>query len=296
MFPSIPNPNFKLHVGWRTIKTAVSAMLVAIVYCLIGRNPAFACIGVIFGMGVDMQDSIKNGGNRLFGTLIGGLLSIVVFWIYLLFYPQGGHSVFLAVLLGFATVVLILLCQYFWPGGVQPGGVVLCIVLFSTPIESYVSYALNRILDTAIGVIVALLVNYFLPRARVVAFLWRAAGSPKVENGKNPFTDVKADAYYYDAVLWAVEQGVTSGTSATTFSPDATVTRGQTVTFLYRNAGSPEVSGTMPFTDVEADAYYAKAVQWAVQQKITTGTSETTFSPMSDCTRGQIVTFLYRAK
>ena len=133
-------------------------------------------------------------------------------------------------------------------------------------------------------------------RAQMVTFLWRAAGSPKVENGKNPFTDVKADAYYYDAVLWAVEKGVTSGTSATTFSPDATVTRGQTVTFLYRNAVSPEVSGTMPFTDVEADAYYAKAVQWAVQQKITTGTSETTFSPMSDCTRGQIVTFLYRAK
>ena len=133
-------------------------------------------------------------------------------------------------------------------------------------------------------------------RAQMVTFLWRAAGSPKVENGKNPFTDVKADAYYYDAVLWAVEKGVTSGTSATTFSPDATVTRGQAVTFLYRNAGSPEVSGTMPFTDVEADAYYAKAVQWAVQQKITTGTSETTFSPMSDCTRGQIVTFLYRAK
>ena len=125
-------------------------------------------------------------------------------------------------------------------------------------------------------------------RAQMVTFLWRAAGSPKVENGKNPFTDVQADAYYYDAVLWAVEKGVTSGTSATTFSPDATVTRGQTVTFLYRNAGSPEVSGTMPFTDVEADAYYAKAVQWAVQQ--------TTFSPMSDCTRGQIVTFLYRAK
>ena len=113
---------------------------------------------------------------------------------------------------------------------------------------------------------------------------------------ENPFVDVKEGAYYYDAVLWAVEQKITSGTSATTFSPDATVTRGQTVTFLYRNAGSPEVSGTMPFADVEADAYYAKAVQWAVQQKITTGTSETTFSPMSDCTRGQIVTFLYRAK
>ena len=129
-------------MGWRTIKTAVTAILVAVVYCLLERNPAFACIGVIFGLGTDMPDSIKNGGNRLFGTLIGGLLAIVV---------------------------LILLCQYFWPGGVQPGGVVLCIVLFSTPVETYVAYALNRIFDTAVGVIVALLVNYFLPRERVVA-------------------------------------------------------------------------------------------------------------------------------
>ena len=95
--PEFPRRDFQLHVGWRTIKTAVSAMLVAIVYCLIGRNPAFACIGVIFGMGVDMRDSIQNGGNRLFGTLIGGLLSIGVFWVYLLFYPQGGHTVLLAV-------------------------------------------------------------------------------------------------------------------------------------------------------------------------------------------------------
>ena len=169
--PEFPRSDFRLHVGWRNIKTSVTAMLVAMIYCLIGRNPAFACIGVIFGMGSDMADSIQNGGNRLFGTLIGGLLSIVVFWCYLRVYPQGGHSMLLAVLLGIATVVLILLCQYFWPGGVQPGGVVLCIVLFSTPIETYVSYALNRILDTAIGVIVALLVNYFLPRERVVA-LW----------------------------------------------------------------------------------------------------------------------------
>ena len=169
--PEFPRSDFRLHVGWRNIKTSVTAMLVAMIYCLIGRNPAFACIGVIFGMGSDMADSIQNGGNRLFGTLIGGLLSIAVFWCYLRVYPQGGHSMLLAVMLGIATVILILLCQYFWPGGVQPGGVVLCIVLFSTPIEIYVSYALNRILDTAIGVIVALLVNYFLPRERVVA-LW----------------------------------------------------------------------------------------------------------------------------
>ena len=169
--PRIPNPDFQLHVGWRTIKTAITAMLVAVIYCLIGRNPAFACIGVIFGLGYDMEDSIKNGGNRLFGTLIGGLLAIVVFWFYLLFFPQGGHTVFLALLLGVGVVILILLCNYFWPGGVQPGGVVLCIVLFSTPMETYISYSLNRIFDTAVGVIVALAVNYYLPRERVVA-LW----------------------------------------------------------------------------------------------------------------------------
>ena len=179
MFPSIPNPNFKLHVGWRNIKTSITAMLVAIVYCLIGRNPAFACIGVIFGLGYDMEDSIKNGGNRLFGTLIGGLLSIVVFRFYLIFFPQGGHTVFLAVLLGFAIVVLILLCSYFWPGGVQPGGVVLCIVLFSTPVDSYIPYALNRILDTSVGVIVALAVNYFLPRERVVCWWEKVTGREK---------------------------------------------------------------------------------------------------------------------
>ena len=127
----------------------------------------------------------------------------------------------------------------------------------------------------------------------MVTFLWRAAGSPKVENAKNPFTDVKADAYYYDAVLWAVENGITSGTSATTFAPDATVTRAQTVTFLYRAAGSPAASGSS-FSDVSSDAYYANAVAWAVEKGITTGTSEGKFSPNANCTRAQIVTFLYR--
>ena len=130
-------------------------------------------------------------------------------------------------------------------------------------------------------------------RAQMVSFLWRANGSPKAA-GANPFTDVSADAYYYDAVLWAVEKGITSGTSATTFSPNATVTRGQTVTFLHRANGSPAVSGSNPFTDVAADAYYAAAVQWAVAENVTAGTSATTFASDAPCTRGQIVTFLYR--
>ena len=127
----------------------------------------------------------------------------------------------------------------------------------------------------------------------MVTFLWRAAGEPEPEITANPFTDVSASAYYYDAVLWAVKQGITNGTSATTFSPDATVTRGQTVTFLWRNAGSPAVSGS-GFADVAANAYYATAVAWAAHEGITSGTSATTFSPDNACTRAQIVTFLYR--
>lgn len=131
-------------------------------------------------------------------------------------------------------------------------------------------------------------------RAQMVTFLWRAAGSPKVENVSNPFTDVKLSSYYYDAVLWAIKNGVTSGTSATTFHPDNTVTRGQTVTFLYRNAGSPDVETTGSFTDVAATSYYAQAVAWAVKNGITTGVGNGKFAPDADCTRAQIVTFLYR--
>lgn len=130
-------------------------------------------------------------------------------------------------------------------------------------------------------------------RAQMVTFLWRAAGSPEPENTVTPFADVSATAYYYDAVLWAVGEGITNGTSATTFSPDATVNRGQTVTFLWRNAGSPVASGSS-FADVAADAYYASAVAWAAHKGITSGTSATTFSPNNACTRAQIVTFLWR--
>ena len=137
--------------------------------------------------------------------------------------------------------------------------------------------------------------NNACTRAQMVTFLWRAAGEPEPESTVNPFTDVSTSAYYYEAVLWAVERGITNGTSATTFSPDATVTRGQTVTFLWRNAGSPAVSGS-GFADVAADAYYATAVAWAANEGITSGTSATAFSPSNACTRAQIVTFLYRAQ
>lgn len=151
-------------VGMRNVKTALAAAFCALAYYFVGRSPAFACIGAIFGMGSDMEDSRKNGGNRLFGTLIGGLLGMLLFRIYLIFKPDGEYTLWLVPLTFIGTVILIVLCQMVWVGGVQPGGVVLCILLFNTPVESYVSYALYRILDTTIGVLVAWAVSYVFPR------------------------------------------------------------------------------------------------------------------------------------
>ena len=133
-------------------------------------------------------------------------------------------------------------------------------------------------------------------RAQVVTFLWRAAGEPKAEISECDFTDVDKDGYYYNAMLWALEEGITTGISETEFAPNATVTRGQVVTFLYRAAGEPVVSGEMAFTDVEAADYYYNAVLWAVEKGVTTGVTTTEFAPKDECTRGQIVTFLYRAR
>ena len=133
-------------------------------------------------------------------------------------------------------------------------------------------------------------------RAQAVAFLWRAAGSPKPETRTMPFTDVPAGSYYYDAVLWAVENDITKGTSDTTFSPNMTCTRAQIVAFLWRSEKSPAAGTANPFADVKSTAYYADAVLWAVKENITRGTTNTTFSPDADCTRSQIVTFLWRCK
>ena len=132
-------------------------------------------------------------------------------------------------------------------------------------------------------------------RAQAVTFLWRAAGSPAPANSATPFTDVAADSYYAQAVAWAVENGITKGTSDTTFSPDAHCSRAQIVTFLWRAQKSPVVTAANPFADVSVDAYYVNAIQWAVSEGVTTGTSAVTFSPDADCTRAQIVTFIWRA-
>ena len=130
-------------------------------------------------------------------------------------------------------------------------------------------------------------------RAELVTFLWRAAGEPEPENAKNPFTDVAAGSYYEKAVLWAVEKGITKGVDVGKFAPDQTCTRAQIVTFIYRAAGKPEVTGTNPFIDVEKNDYY-DAILWAVENGITNGVDVDKFAPNQTCTRAQGVTFLYR--
>ncbi len=136
--------------------------------------------------------------------------------------------------------------------------------------------------------------NASCTRAQMVTFLWRAAGCPEPKTTVCPFADVDMDSYYGKAVLWAIENGITNGTSATTFGPDAACTRAQMAAFLCRMAGGKAVSSTGAFADVKADAYYAEAVQWAVENGVTNGTGEGKFSPDAICTRGQMVTFLYR--
>ena len=157
----------KVHIGMRNIKTAFAATLCALIYLLINRNPTFACIGAVFGMGGDLGQSKLSGGNRLFGTIIGGLIGMGLFRIYIIFHPEGGFKPLMLLLLFAGVVVMILISTAVkWPGAIQPGGVMLCIILFNTPVESYIAYSLNRILDTAIGVIIALLINFLLPQER----------------------------------------------------------------------------------------------------------------------------------
>ncbi len=136
--------------------------------------------------------------------------------------------------------------------------------------------------------------NATCTRAQMVTFLWRAAGAPEPTAAENPFDDLDESAYYYKAILWAYENGITAGTGAATFSPDGKVTRAQSVTFLFRALGGRS-GADMPFEDVADSAYYYDAVLWAAENGVTEGTGETTFSPESDCLRAQIITFLYRA-
>ncbi len=139
-------------------------------------------------------------------------------------------------------------------------------------------------------------VNDGCTRAQIVTFLYRQAGSPEVSaDVKNPFTDVSADSVYYKAIMWAVSEGITKGTTATTFDPNAVCTRGQIVTFLFRASGDEKVATTVSFNDVAEGSYCYDAVAWAVANGITKGFNDTTFAPNATCTRGQAVTFIYRA-
>ena len=164
------------------------------------------------------------------------------------------------------------------------------------PANAYFADAVKWAVDK--GVTNGLSANLFGPyesctRAQIVTFLWRAAGSPEPK-AMSSFTDVPVSAYYAKAVAWAVENGITNGMTETTFAPNATCTRGQSVTFLHRALGK-KVESSANFTDVKSDAFYADAINWAVANNVTNGTSNTTFSPNADCTRAEIVTFLYRA-
>ena len=166
----LPRPY--IHIGMRNIKTALSATLCALLYFPFDSNPTFACIGAIFGTGNDVGHSWLTGGNRLFGTIIGGFLGMFLFRGYIIFHPEGGyHSTLLAFL--FVGVILLILISQFckWPGAIQPGGVVLCIILFNTPVDTYISYSLNRMFDTGVGVIISLLINLIFPRQRVLKII-----------------------------------------------------------------------------------------------------------------------------
>ena len=161
---------FRFHVGMRNIKTAIAATLCAFIYAFFERNPTFACIGAIFGMGSDFKDSKRSGGNRLFGTIIGGLIGMVLFYIYIQYYPEptSNFRFMLFELLFVGIIILVLVCQLLViPGAIQPAGVVLCIILFNTPVDAYITYPLNRIFDTTIGVIIGIAVNMLLSRERI---------------------------------------------------------------------------------------------------------------------------------
>lgn len=152
------------------------------------------------------------------------------------------------------------------------------------------------------GIISGMYGDYFSPdeactRGQAMTFIWRASGSPEPSpEFLNPFPDVPSDMYYHDAILWAVQRGITRGTIEGTFWPDGPITRGQAMVFLYRAVGSPEVDDekALPFEDISSSDYYETAVRWAIENKITNGLAENAFLAHDPCTRAQMVTFLYR--
>ncbi len=170
----------KIHVGTRGMKTAITVALCTLVYMLIDRNPTFACIGVVFGIGSDLPNSKLNGGNRFFGTVFGGLIGMGLFSLYIQIYPDGGLHLLMLPLIFIGVILLVLASVGFrWPGAVQPGGVMLCIMMFNQPVDTYITYSLNRIFDTGVGVVLALIVSYFLPKERILKFFSKLSKTKK---------------------------------------------------------------------------------------------------------------------
>lgn len=157
-------------LGLRSLKTALAATVTAFLYAFTTRNPTFACIGAVFGLGSDMENSWLNGGNRLIGTIVGGFLGMGLFWVEHQLFPQGNYFFRLPLLFLGVVILVTLVVKFKWPGAVQPGGVVLCIILFNTP-PDHITYALDRMFDTGVGVVVALCINLLLPRRRLERWL-----------------------------------------------------------------------------------------------------------------------------
>lgn len=164
-------------LGQRSLKTALAAAILALLYLPLDRNPTFACIGAIFGMGNGMEESRRSGGNRAIGTILGGFLGLGLFWVEHRGFPHGNYLLRVA-LMCLGVILLVWSSVFFrWPGAVQPGGVVLCIILFNTP-DDHIAYALRRMVDTAAGVLFALAVNALLDRSRVDRWLHRTPTLP----------------------------------------------------------------------------------------------------------------------
>lgn len=191
---SIRQAHSPLHVGQRSIKTAAAATLCALPYLIVGADPSFACIGAIFGLGSDMSMSRLNGGNRFFGTVIGGFIGILLYRMYLVLVPTGVRTLWQLLFLFAGIVVLILCCQLFkWPGGIQPGGVVLCIVMFQKDPSIYLEYSIFRMIDTGVGVACALFVNWYFTRERVERIMTRLHLPHRVEAAE-PADEAELDA------------------------------------------------------------------------------------------------------
>ena len=154
----------KPTLGMRTVKTMLATGVCALIYYFIGRNPAFACIGVVFGMGRDMADAFRSGFNRMIGTLIGGILGTALRWTHLQLVPDDHFSLWLVFLTFVGVTLLIILCQIFRAGGVHPGSIMLMVVMYNTHFEAYYIYAFNCMVDTVIGVTFAFAVTWLFPK------------------------------------------------------------------------------------------------------------------------------------